>query len=279
MPADRAEDPGSAVTARLADWLSMFSAVQACLSAASGRATHTLPLQLGRPVDANDPAEMRAVMRTCAEALSRLRIDLIDAMQVETGDSGAMDLRGQVSLLRASLQLARQAERLALHQASHDALTELPNRACFTALLQAELIGPSHLRRPLAVLFIDLDQLKPVNDAHGHGAGDELLRIVALRLKRTMRAQDLVSRFGGDEFACLLLGLDDVRQITRIASDMRDVVAAPLRVAGDVQLRARASVGVARAPLDGDCPATLIRHADAAMYRAKRDGSGLAFRA
>ena len=261
----------------LGDWLAMFDAVHQCLSDTAHAKLDSSQHDLQDRAGGHSAPDLCAVMQGCAGALRQLRGCIGDVLPPNAASDSESILRAQVARLRASLVAAQAAERRASHRASHDELTALPNRAFFTERLQAALASTSTGPRPLAVLFIDLDQFKPVNDLHGHGTGDELLRIVAQRLRRTMRAQDVVSRFGGDEFACMLPGLEDVQQIARIAVDMRAAVAVPLRLVGGVRVRTCASIGVARAPHDGTRCDALIQHADAAMYRAKRDGSGLAF--
>lgn len=161
------------------------------------------------------------------------------------------------------------------HLASHDALTALPNRACFHERL-AQLVGRAVAeRRGLAVLFLDLDGFKPINDTYGHAAGDELLRIVARRLARAVRREDTVGRIGGDEFACLLDGLATREPALLLATKLRDVVRAPCRIGGR-GLSVGVSIGVALCPEDGNSPEELLLKSDMAMYRAKRAHSGVA---
>ena len=132
-------------------------------------------------------------------------------------------------------------------------------------------------KRPsLALLYLDLDGFKPINEHHGRAVGDSLLRIVAARLARAIRAGDCVGRMGGDEFACLLGGIDDRQQLSHLACKLFDAVSAPLQV-GTLQLTLRPSIGIAICPADGATADTLLKRADAAMYRAKRSQSGYAF--
>jgi diguanylate cyclase (GGDEF)-like protein len=138
------------------------------------------------------------------------------------------------------------------------------------------LDAPTPRRQPLAVLYIDLDDFKPVNDQHGHDIGDELLRIIGSRLTRALRAKDMVSRLGGDEFACLLLGLPGRAQIAAVVRKLFDAVAAPLTI-DDCTAVVRPSIGIALCPDDGASADALLKNADAAMYRAKREGTGYAF--
>lgn len=127
-----------------------------------------------------------------------------------------------------------------------------------------------------ALLFIDLDDFKSVNDVHGHAVGDELLRVIGQRLVHALRAGDVVSRQGGDEFLCLLPEVHDADQAAAIARKLFDSVAAPCQLAG-VHLQVLPSIGVALYPRDGDNIAALIAQADGAMYQAKRSRVGHAF--
>ncbi|MDZ4269630.1 MAG: sensor domain-containing diguanylate cyclase, partial [Mycobacterium sp.] len=161
-------------------------------------------------------------------------------------------------------------ERL-LHDATHDWLTGLPNRGY--ALDQAALALKEHgSGRLSAVLFIDLDRLKAVNDSHGHPIGDDVLRIAATRMQSVTRAQDLVARIGGDEFVVLLIGPVEGGGPEAIARRLHDVLAEDI-VVGTLTLRIGASIGITT--VDGDDKRSLadvLRDADAAMYKAKGQG-------
>jgi diguanylate cyclase (GGDEF)-like protein/PAS domain S-box-containing protein len=166
------------------------------------------------------------------------------------------------------------------HNASHDALTDLPNRALFTERIRQALGG----RRAadgddgVAVLFIDLDGFKAVNDTVGHQAGDELLVQAARRLQESVRAADTAARLGGDEFAALICGTGadhHLREyhIREIADRLRTTLSRPYRLGGGTDVRVAASIGVAFAA-PGISPGELLRNADLAMYRAKQAGKG-----
>jgi diguanylate cyclase (GGDEF)-like protein/PAS domain S-box-containing protein len=165
----------------------------------------------------------------------------------------------------------RQAEEQVQYLATHDALTGLPNRAWFHQLLSVELKAAQRYGRQLAVLFIDLDRFKLINDSLGHDAGDELLRQIAARLTRCLRASDVVARLGGDEFV-VLLGEARTRELATVA--VHKVLAAVLEpvTLGTQSCRISASVGVSMFPEDGADEQTLMKHADSAMYVAKEEG-------
>jgi diguanylate cyclase (GGDEF)-like protein/PAS domain S-box-containing protein len=167
------------------------------------------------------------------------------------------------------------AERSVRHQALHDPLTQLPNRSLLLDRLRLALAR--HRRRGegwVAVLYLDLDDFKGVNDSLGHGAGDTLLRALAPRLSLALRPSDTLARLAGDEFAVLCEGLDEVTESVAIAERLLDVVSWPMDVAG-VELRPSASIGIALAgPGAAVDPEDLVRDAGVAMYRAKRRGHG-----
>lgn len=156
-------------------------------------------------------------------------------------------------------------------EAHHDALTGLPNRLLFEDRLTHALDAARRRGEGLAVLFMDLDRFKHINDTLGHEAGDVLLSAVGERLKRRLRAADTVSRRGGDEFTILVTGIDDGAAAARIAQDLLDVLKDPFTILGR-EYFVTASLGIALYPQDGPDGVTLQRHADVAMYRAKADG-------
>ena len=191
-------------------------------------------------------------------------------------NSALTDADGQVTSIMAlvqdvsaKIQIARQQHYLA----NHDSLTGLLNRAAFQGRLEQSLLHARHNDGSVALLFIDLDGFKHVNDAEGHRAGDEVLRIVAQRIASTVRAGDTMARLGGDEF---LVMLD--REVTREVTDtighrIIDALQQGMTVDGR-ELRIGASIGVAvYPPLEGDIDA-LMNRADQAMYAAKRAGKG-----
>ena len=160
------------------------------------------------------------------------------------------------------------------HQAYHDALTGLPNRRLFRDRLTIALAHARRTDAPLAVMFLDLDRFKDVNDTLGHSLGDELLKAVALRLKTALREEDSIARMGGDEFTILLASLKTPEDAAKIAQKILDVVAQPVRIEG-TELFVTTSIGIALYPGDGDTAEALLKNADHAMYRAKEAGRNL----
>ena len=157
------------------------------------------------------------------------------------------------------------------HLAQHDFLTDLPNPVLLNDRLTQAIALARRYDKQLALAFMDLDHFKRVNDSLGHAAGDELLQSVALRLKACVRGSDAVSRKGGDEFVVLLSEIAHAEDAARIADKIIGAVAAPHQVAGQVLL-VTTSIGISIYPLDGTDPESLLKSADAAMYRAKKNG-------
>lgn len=160
----------------------------------------------------------------------------------------------------------KQAEQRLEHMANHDHLTGLPNRLALMDRLERDIKRARRHRTMLAVLFIDLNQFKPVNDRYGHGEGDAVLQSVGRRLQQCVREVDVVGRLGGDEFVVVLGDLREKSVIARIARKILCVLETPI---GGRQHRIGASIGVAVYPGNGDSAETLVDAADAAMYAAK----------
>ncbi|MEA2460170.1 MAG: hypothetical protein QOH90_347, partial [Actinomycetota bacterium] len=180
------------------------------------------------------------------------------------------------SLLTRSIRYAIERKRLETqlaHQALHDALTGLPNRALFLDRLRVALARGERRESTLAVLFLDLDNFKLINDSFGHDAGDELLQQVSRRLQGMMRDGDTVARLGGDEFTILCDDLRGLDQVAEISRRIEEVLAAPYVIA-DRESYIGVSMGIALPSNGDDRPELLLRNADAAMYKAKRNGRG-----
>jgi diguanylate cyclase (GGDEF)-like protein len=180
-------------------------------------------------------------------------------------------LRASRDRLQAEIEKEKASAQRIQHIAYHDALTGLPNRALFSKLLERALKEGKRYDRRLAVMFVDLDRFKNINDTLGHEAGDALLGEVATRLRAALRASDTVARLGGDEFVILVPEIDDEAGLTAIAEKLLAAIARPLACAGQ-EFRVTASVGIAVYPADGLDEPTLMKHADIAMYQAKEDG-------
>ncbi|MFA7267757.1 MAG: GGDEF domain-containing protein [Sterolibacterium sp.] len=160
------------------------------------------------------------------------------------------------------------------HMAHHDALTDLPNRALFEDRLRQAMARAERHGKQVALLFLDLDGFKPVNDNYGHEIGDTVLREVAERLRETVRRADTVARLGGDEFVIVLADLDEPRPTAQAVAEKCMEAIAPAFLVGDKRLTLGFSIGIALFPEDGEGVATLLARADHAMYRAKQGGRG-----
>ncbi|KVC44893.1 GGDEF domain-containing protein [Burkholderia diffusa] len=195
-----------------------------------------------------------------AERLPVARADEIGVL-ARCFDSMRVEIRTQVAMLRAKqLELA--------HLAGHDPLTGLPNRMLFMERLEAAIRHAAAVREGLAVMFVDLDRFKQINDQHGHAAGDRTLVAVAKRLSLVLRSGDMAARLGGDEFIVLISDVRSPEVIGDIASRIQIVMAEELEF-GERQLAVGASIGVSEYPADGASAEELLVKADAAMYAAK----------
>jgi diguanylate cyclase (GGDEF)-like protein/PAS domain S-box-containing protein len=178
--------------------------------------------------------------------------------------------RAQEDLRFAAIQLQHDARRLEF-LAHHDTLTGLPNRAMFQERAREAVAHARRHDRTAAVLFLDLDNFKDVNDSLGHDVGDGLLKIIASRLRACVRGDDFVARIGGDEFCVLLQDIADPREAAAVAQKLVHELGKAYRI-GEHQVDSSASIGIACVPQDGHEVGTLLRLADAAMYRTKQAG-------
>jgi diguanylate cyclase len=212
-----------------------------------------------------------AVIRQLQDASEKLTT-VIQALQIEVRDRTMVDHQ---------LAAAVEQEEGARSAAMHDKLTALPNRALFKDRLEHGIAQAKRHRWILAVMFVDLDEFKSINDTHGHQVGDAVLQAVAQRLKHNTRSNDdTISRFGGDEFLCVLTQLHEQNDIAMIAAKILKAIQAPCEVrVGDVIAHPclHASIGISVFPKDGASATALIKRADEAMYGAKENKSGFAF--
>ncbi len=158
------------------------------------------------------------------------------------------------------------------HMATHDFLTGLPNRVLLMDRIALALAQARRSRSQVALLFVDLDGFKPVNDTFGHDAGDEVLRQIAQRLQRGFRATDTIARFGGDEFVVILTQVNQIQDIRLMAGKILGQVEEPIELDEGQTVCVSASIGISLYPADGDTTEQLVKAADSAMYTAKRAG-------
>jgi diguanylate cyclase (GGDEF)-like protein len=213
---------------------------------------------------------------SCEDALGRPYGEVLRIVDGATGQPAAPIHDRDGGIIGAVMVFRDVGETRALalemsHRAQHDFLTDLPNAVLLDDRI-AQAIGLAQRnRRQVAVLFVDLDHLKAINDARGHAAGDKLLQSIAKRLKACVRGSDTVSRKGGDEFVVLLSEIAHRDDAARTAEKIIAAVAAA-HPGADHGLELTASVGIALYPLDGEDAPALLKSADAAMYRAKEAG-------
>ncbi|BCM24457.1 GGDEF domain-containing protein [Methyloradius palustris] len=248
--------------------------------------------------------QIKDVVEECAEELSSVNLVLKESLadidhqpEVENAIEKSGEVKGKVQeaaeqltivnqaleheirereVLEHQLISVRQQEASARHEAFHDALTGLPNRVLFNDRLEHGLAQAKRHEWTLAIMFLDLDEFKSINDQYGHDAGDHVLKIISKRLIETTRVDDTVSRHGGDEFLYLIMEVDDRQDIALIAEKIIKALQAPCKV-GKLELVVTASIGISVFPDDGESADVLIKSADKAMYQAKRTKSGYAF--
>jgi diguanylate cyclase (GGDEF)-like protein/PAS domain S-box-containing protein len=229
------------------------------------------------------PQDERELHRSIAQAIGNSyysdrtwRHIKADAQEIEVITyARRLAFGGRQAILVAMVDVTerKQAEARIAHMAQHDALTGLPNRVLFHERLDAALAQLGHRGGTLAVHCLDLDHFKSVNDTLGHPIGDELLRVVAERLKADLGDGDLVARLGGDEFAVIQMDIAHPREASDLAAKLINAVSAIYDIQHH-EVLIGASIGIALAPSDGDAADVLLRNADMALYRAKAEGRG-----
>ena len=264
-PLIRALDQSEQVKGKVEQCAAELSSVNAVLKEeiADGVPLHVVESAL----DMSEEVEVKVLQ--CAEDLATVN----DALAEEIDER--KDLEHQLSKSAAALSQSKVQERKLRHLALHDAATSLPNLALFNDRLRNGLAQAKRHEWRLAVMFIDLDDFKAVNDTYGHDVGDQVLQMVAQRLQTFVRGGDTVSRRGGDEFLFLMLEAKDENNAANLAAKIIDNIAQPCEVEG-VKLTVRPSIGIAVYPEDGESVQELLKNADTAMYVAKQQKSGRA---
>ncbi len=231
-------------------------------------------------VVASGPIEVRAAARAINEASTHLELAARQALALAEGDLDHLSLQepspgnlgaslqSAVRTLAESLQEREELRQRMTHEATHDGLTQLSNRNASLGKLEDGLLRTAHSDRSIAVLFIDLDGFKEVNDHHGHHAGDTVLRTTARRLTDSVRDTDHVGRLGGDEFLVIAEPVNDQREAIVLAQRIHRALIAPIPIV-DTEVTIGVSIGIALAAEDADNPEDLLRDADLAVYQAK----------
>ncbi len=226
-------------------------------------------LQVGTTVESK--------VQECADDLHEVTETLAQGIEdLAQTEIALTESREMLADTQAALAISQQEERDARRRALHDSMTGLPNRDLFDDRLSNAISLARRHDWTLAVMFLDLDGFKKINDTHGHAAGDSVLKELARRLELHSRAEDTLCRNGGDEFLYLLVNPQGKENIERIAGLVATNIANPIAV-GSRQFVVNASIGIAVYPLDGATGDELIQCADTAMYRAKKHGGGCVF--
>lgn len=184
---------------------------------------------------------------------------------------GIIELARDITEYLVTQDKLTQQKNILDHQAHHDALTGLPNRVLFEDRLQQSIETSKRKKSKVALLFIDLDHFKEINDSLGHLIGDEVLKVVALRLRNTIRKEDTLARLGGDEFTIILGDLEDEQSASLVAKNILETLVEPI-VINENNLYISSSIGISIYPTDGISTENLLKYADSAMYKAKDEG-------
>jgi diguanylate cyclase (GGDEF)-like protein/PAS domain S-box-containing protein len=221
-------------------------------------------------------AHLRETLKRETRQIGEIRISRKDGsvLSVQLQSIAAGSPEGNATFCRtAAIDITerKQMEEEIRHQAHHDMLTTLPNRQLFMKILSIELAQAQRGKKRFAVLFLDLDRFKEINDTLGHDIGDKLLKEVAERLRRSVRASDTVSRRGGDEFDLLLTEIPHTDDIITIAQKVVDSIRKPYGISGH-EFNMSTSMGISFYPEDGETMEALFKNADIAMYSAKEQG-------
>lgn len=223
-----------------------------------------------------DYSELKHRILVLEQKNLNLRVELDDAMTnttvlKESLTSHVKALKNSYIEIMASQEKIRKSEAKYKNLALYDSLTGLPNGFFFKEKLARAIFDAKKGQYPLAVLFIDLDRFKEVNDRCGHEVGDEVLRETGSRIAACVRDSDTVARLGGDGFVILLETMSEHQSVEIIARRILAIMARPITVQGDSFLIGT-SIGISQHPFDGDDAKTLIKNADAAMYKVKNNG-------
>ena len=262
-PLTRARDQNEGVQDKVEECAAELSSVNAVLKKEMAEGS---PLgEVERALSQNESVEVK--VQECAEDLAAVNSALDEAIDEHK------TLEHDLSESNAALSESQVQEQKSRHLALHDAVTGLPNLTLFHDRLGHGLAQAERHGWRLAVLFIDLDKFKSVNDTFGHDVGDKVLQMVAQRLRASVRGGDTVSRRGGDEFLLLMLEAKDETSIASLAAKIVGNIAQACEVEG-ARITVSPSIGIALYPEDGTSAQELLKNADTAMYAAKQQKKG-----
>jgi diguanylate cyclase (GGDEF)-like protein len=238
--------------------------------------TERLPLkQVEQSLRQSEEVEVKVL--ECADDLSlvnqALREEIRERRKLERK---LAENKIELADTQAELSDTQVQEKRSRHLALHDSVTGLPNRSLFYDRLKNALAQARRHAWHLAVMFIDLDKFKSINDSYGHHVGDKVLKIVSERLQTSVRGEDSVGRQGGDEFLYLMLEVKDEVDVASAARKIIENIAEPCEFDG-VKLTVTPSIGIALYPQDGRSANALLQNADSAMYKAKQSDKGYRF--
>lgn len=223
----------------------------------------------------HDGQRVESTVKEVAQDLDEVNEVLSQGIsQLERTQTALIDVQETLMRTEDALAHSQHEEAVSRQRSLHDPLTGLPNRELFDDRLRQAMAMAERHAWTLAVMFIDLDRFKTINDEHGHAAGDAVLKETARRLSLNSRDEDTVCRLGGDEFLVLLINPQGAGAAERIARDVLAELIAPIELDG-FSVRIAASIGIACFPEHATTGVPLVSHADAAMYRAKRGGAGV----
>ena len=221
--------------------------------------------------------EVEAKVQECADDLSLVNQALADEIKERKKlERKLAESKSDLAETQAELSDTQVQEQQARHLALHDFVTALPNRTLLNDRLNTALaLAKRHTWR-LAVMFLDLDRFKSINDSYGHGVGDKVLKIVSERLQKSVRGADTVGRQGGDEFLYIMQEIKDEADVENAAAKIIENIAQSFEVDG-LTLAVQPSIGIAIYPQDGNSANVLVKNADSAMYKAKQSDKGYSF--
>lgn len=230
--------------------------------------TVNIPVQIIQDVITQNE-DVEHTVAQAADDLDPVNTDLAkEVTEREDIESELAETKLILAGVREDLSQSQANEEEARNSALQDPLTCLPNRMSFEQVLEHELVQAKRHGRGLAVLFLDIDNFKSVNDSNGHDVGDKVLQMVAERLQSSVRKGDTVCRWGGDEFVCVLLEVKQEADVMRIAENIVNRIAEVWEFNGSV-FSINVSIGIAIYPADGEMADILVKSADAAMYKTK----------
>jgi diguanylate cyclase (GGDEF)-like protein len=258
-PLARALDRSEQVKQKVEQCAAELSSVNAVLK---HEPTEDRPLaDVGLALSKSERVEVK--VQECAQELATVNDALAEEIDLRE------DLGHELLMSNAALVESQAQEERSQHLALHDALTGLPNSTLFDDRLDHALVQAQRHAWRLAVMFIDLDRFKSINDTYGHDIGDRVLQMVAQRLRSVVRAEDTLARRGGDEFLFLMMDAKDETVVEKLAAKIGHDMAEVCEIEG-VTFNIRPSIGIALYPRDGRSAQELLKHADVAMYAAKQ---------